>query len=137
MRTLCLTMLSFFFALQGQAGVCPLDLLDFSRCAQENTSCCGQGSGMGATPCCSGQNGHHGSDTENTPCDGNCRLEAHTHSEIWQIQNKLRTLLSVPGNHKIVQYSPQNICGSSATQGIIKVILPGPVPRLAFGNWRL
>ena len=75
-----------FLALQGQAAICPMDLLQAIDCAAPNLSgsCCSSLDAEAVCPCSSEQSSPFSQEGKES-CGG-CQMEAHEHPSVWQIQ---------------------------------------------------
>ena len=136
MNGLRTTALSLLLALQGQAAVCPQDLIRALDCSSAIESCCSEVNDTATNGCSCAET--TAADTHSgTSCGGNCQLETHDHPSIWQIQTLDRFLArgASPALNLRLKV-PQTDLSSNKYTRILEAP-PGPSPRLSHCIWRL
>ncbi|MGC6454949.1 MAG: hypothetical protein ACON46_00300 [Coraliomargaritaceae bacterium] len=122
-------------ALQGQAAICPVDLVQAIDCSSPARSCCSEAEAPAVCPCSSGQSVPF-SQGEKESCGG-CQMDTHEHPPVWQIQVNERLLPQPTSFFQVLRLNAvPTVRSFNKVAGMLEAP-PGPKPRQAHCVWRL
>ncbi len=130
------TALCCLLALQGQAAICPSDLLQQAiDCTSSGNSCCSSVDTKAECPCSGGQTTPFSQGGEES-CGG-CQIDTHEHPSVWQIQTNDRLLPQPTSFCRILRLHAEPNALSYIPFAWMLEAPPGPKLRQAHCIWRL